>query len=148
MVDNLHIVSSHRSVLIIIAIGLLIIGCEDTRSVPGPYPTKGLASWYSSGETASGDKFDPAAFTCALRKRGFGGYYRVCNEGNGVCVVVRHNDFGPAKRLFDQGRIVDLSEAAFSRIADLEDGLISIIVTPVTAPSSLIFDTRRQAYNI
>jgi rare lipoprotein A len=129
MVRNYYLVIGGLVALVVCVVGLLVIGREDTRSAPEPYPTKGLASWYSSRATASGERFDSTVFTCALRKRGFGGYYQVCNDASGNCVVVRHNDFGPAKGLFNQGRIVDLSEAAFSRIADLDEGVISVQIS-------------------
>ena len=97
----------------------------------GPYPTEGLASWYSRGPTASGEKY--GKYTCAMRTREFGGYYLVCNLDNNKCVRVRHNDFGPARRLFNQGRIIDLSRQAFARIADLKKGLIRVRIGEVSS---------------
>jgi len=94
--------------------------------VAGSYPTQGLASWYNVGHTASGEKYRGKEFTCAMRKRDFGKYYLVCNVENNKCIVVRHNDFGPAMRLFRQGRIIDLSRHAFSKLADLKKGLIRV----------------------
>jgi rare lipoprotein A (peptidoglycan hydrolase) len=47
-------------------------------------------------------------------------------------VVVRHNNFGPSKYFYDQGRIIDLSRAAFLRIADLEEGIINVSVDEVS----------------
>lgn len=96
------------------------------------------ASWYSfdscrregtSGYfTASGERFDENAMTCALRSRNWGGLYKVTNIDNGKSVVVRQNDFGPAKRLHAKGRIVDLSKGAFAKIADLKRGIINVKV--------------------
>ena len=63
-----------------------------------------------------------------MRIRDFGRYYRVCNTANDRCVVVRHNNFGPAKKLFERGRIIDLSRAAFEQIADLKEGVIQVTV--------------------
>lgn len=50
----------------------------------------------------------------------FGTRYRVCNSANGRCVNVVILDRGPAKRL---GRKLDLSKAAFSKIAPLSQGI-------------------------
>ncbi|MDD5060370.1 MAG: septal ring lytic transglycosylase RlpA family protein [Candidatus Omnitrophica bacterium] len=110
---------------------ILICGCQDNTPVIGPYPTEGLASWYNHGLTASGEKY--GKYTCAMRTREFGGYYLVCNLDNNKCVRVRHNDFGPAIRLFRQGRIIDLSREAFARIADLKKGLIRVRIGEVSS---------------
>jgi rare lipoprotein A len=64
--------------------------------------------------------------TCAMRKRDFGKDYLACNLENNKCVEVRHNDFGPALYLFAVGRIIDLSQEAFSKIADVNKGVIRV----------------------
>lgn len=107
---------------------ILLVGCADNRPVSGPYPEQGLATWYTAKLTASGERFDGDSLTCAMRKRGFGGYYRVCNVKNNKCVTVRHNNFGPSLKKFKEGRIIDLSKAAFSSIAELEEGVIKVAV--------------------
>lgn len=91
------------------------------------------ASWYGGGErlnthTANGDRFDPTALTCASWDYPFGTILRVTNLANGRTVLVRVNDRGPAKRL---RRAIDLSRAAFARLADLKKGLIRVEIVPV-----------------
>jgi len=81
--------------------------------------------------TASGERFNENDLTCALPSRHFGGIYRVTNLKNKKSVLVRHNDLGPARRLVAKGRAVDLSKAAFSRIANLKDGIIPISIERV-----------------
>ena len=110
---------------------LFLNGCADNRPVIGPYPKTGMASWYSNKITIAGEKSDGDFLTCAMRKTDFGKYYKVCNITNNKCVVVRHNDFGPSKRSYDKGRIIDLSRSAFLRIADLKDGIINVTVEEV-----------------
>lgn len=105
-----------------------LCGCSDNIPVYGAYPKTGLASWYVSKHTASGEAYRDNLFSCALRKRGFGKYYEVCNLDNNRCVVVRHNNFGPSRAMFNKGRVIDLSKEAFLRIADLEDGVIRVSV--------------------
>ena len=106
-------------------------GCVNNDPVVGPYPKIGMASWYSAKITATGEKFSDSDLICAMRKTDFGKYYKVCNIANNKCVVVRHNNFGPSKYLYDQGRIIDLSRAAFLRIADLQEGIINVRVDEV-----------------
>jgi len=101
----------------------------------------GQASWYSvescqregtSGVwTASGEAFKNEGLTCAMRSRDFGKYYKVTNLNNGKSVIVKHNDFGPNKKLHKQGRIIDLSKRAFASIANLKQGIINVKVDEV-----------------
>lgn len=107
----------------------LIKALERMGPPPRFYPTSGLATWYTSRLTATQERLDDASFTCALRRRDFGKWYKVCNAGNGKCVAVRHNNWGPSWYLFNQGRIVDLTKGAFSQIADLEAGVIKVTLS-------------------
>ena len=94
----------------------------------------GVASWYSESDpyinthTASGEIFNEERHTCASWHYPFGTLLRVTNLSNERSVVCRVNDRGPAKRL---GRIIDLTKAAFSKIAPLGRGLVRVSVTPV-----------------
>lgn len=81
--------------------------------------------------TASGERFNENDLTCALRSRQWGGKYRVTNLENGKSVIVRHNDFGPNKKLHSKGRIIDLSKGAFKSIADLKHGVINVKVEAI-----------------
>ena len=113
---------------LLIPVALVLCGCQDNAPVAGIYPASGVASWYASSSTSTGERFDGKGLTCALRKNNFGGYYKVCNSDNDKCVTVRHNDFGPSMRMYSRGRIIDLSREAFSRIAGLDDGLARVTV--------------------
>jgi rare lipoprotein A len=69
----------------------------------------GLASFYgneSGRRTASGQRFDQNALTCAHRSLPFGTKLRVTHGDRSVVVTV--NDRGP----FVKGRVLDLSTAA------------------------------------
>lgn len=98
-------------------------------------------SWYSvesckregtSGIwTASGEKFNENDMTCAMRNRDFGKHYKVTNLENGKSVIVKHNDFGPNKKLWNKGRRIDLSKAAFAAIADLKSGVVEVRVEEI-----------------
>lgn len=85
----------------------------------------GIATWYShqstldegnSGITASGEKMNDKAFTCALRSYEFGKRYQVTNTENGKKIICRHNDFGPGRGPLKRGVIVDLSPAAYDAL--------------------------------
>jgi rare lipoprotein A len=73
---------------------------------------QGEASYYGNelagNRTASGERFDPHAFTCAHRSLPLGTLVRVTNLSNGRSVLVRVNDRGP----FIRSRILDMSVAA------------------------------------
>jgi len=81
--------------------------------------------------TANGEVYNQHDFTCAMRTRDFNHLWRVCNRDNHRCVDVRNNDFGPNEKLYQQGRIIDLSEGAFQEIADLDTGVIHVSVQKI-----------------
>lgn len=95
----------------------------------------GQASWYSECDkgilktTANMEQFNDRKLTCAMWGIPFNTLVRVTNRENGKSVIVRVNDRGPAKRLARRGRVIDLTKRAFSRIASLKYGLISVQVT-------------------
>lgn len=69
---------------------------------------EGYATFYRRGVwTASGERFDPRAMTCALRSRAFGRHIRVTVLSTGRSAVCRHNDYGPAAWT---GNLIDVSE--------------------------------------
>lgn len=87
---------------------------------------KTRASWYGSThqgkKTASGELFDKNDYTAAHRTLKFGTKIKVTNLKNGKEIIVRVNDRGP----FAKNRGLDLSEAAFKSIANLQRGVISV----------------------
>ena len=76
--------------------------------------------------TASGKRFNENDLTCAMRSRAWGSMFKVTNLANGKSVIVRLNDFGPNKKLWNKGRKIDLSKGAFQKIANLKDGIIKV----------------------
>jgi rare lipoprotein A len=94
-------------------------------SSPSSHSFSGIASFYgneSGSQTASGQRFNQNAMTCAHRSLPFGTKLRVTHGGQSVIVTV--NDRGP----FVRGRVLDLSTAAARAI-----GLTSAGVGRVTA---------------
>ena len=66
--------------------------------------------------TASGERYDENAFTCALPHREFGKQYIVKQKNGAGRCIVRHNDYGPGKGPQSKGVVIDLSPAAFKEV--------------------------------
>jgi rare lipoprotein A len=83
-----------------------------------------IASWYHEGRrTASGERFRPDGRTAAHRQLPFGSRVRVTNLHNGLAVVVRINDRGPAVRT---GAEIDLARGAARAIGMLAAGRVPV----------------------
>jgi rare lipoprotein A len=82
-----------------------------------------VASWYSQKfngrPTASGEKFDMYAMTCAHKTLQFGTKLRVTNPDNNKSVVVTVNDRVPSIR----GRDLDLSYGGAKKIGIVRKGV-------------------------
>lgn len=93
----------------------------------------GIASWYGENyrgkKMANGERFDPDKLTCATWHWPLGAALAV--EHGEKTVIVRVTDRGPALPL---GRLIDLSQAAFARIAPLPLGLVRVKVWQVSQP--------------
>jgi rare lipoprotein A len=123
----------NRNQLNVIAKGVAIIGIASTYN---PY-----RPGYRSGgrETASGEPYDPTAWTAAiqttLRERfggvGFGKTYQptyALVSSADKQAIVKINDVGPLK----PGRVIDFNEQTMHYFdPDLQLGLIRITVTPL-----------------
>lgn len=95
---------------------------------PGPLAAfTGLATYYSNSlagnRTASGDRYDPNAFTAAHRSLSFGTLLRVTRTDNQRAVIVEVNDRGP---FGDERRVLDLSHAAARELGMLKAGVIEV----------------------
>ena len=105
---------------LLIAIGASLFA-NTPKALRGAF---GVASWYGERyrgkPTASGGLFDPDAMTAAPRELPFGTRVK-CTLG-ARSVVVTINDRGP----FIDGRIIDLSRGAFSKLAHTDAGLIKV----------------------
>lgn len=121
--------------IVAIVILLFVAGCFLWPKKSHSYET---ASWYgTTGDTtdpwkhtttANGEHFNENTLSAASWKYKLGSYVKVTNLRNGKSIVVRLNDRGPGKRLYKRGRIIDLTRAAFLRIAPLTDGVVPVRV--------------------
>lgn len=121
--------------LVCIVVWFGAAGCTKTSYRSDPqlvgYTERGAASFYAMKfqfrKTSSGERFNQLALSAAHKTLPFGTRVRVTNLGNGKSVIVRINDRGP----FIDGRIIDLSRYAFSRIEDTNRGLMDVIIEVV-----------------
>jgi rare lipoprotein A len=95
----------------------------------------GIASFYgneSGRQTASGQRFDQNALTCAHRSLPFGTKLRVTHGARSVEVTV--NDRGPYVR----GRVLDLSTAAARAVGLTSVGrVIAEVISPEEQPTQI-----------
>lgn len=103
---------------------------EPASTSPEPMVLVGVASWYGEAfrdrTTACGEPYDPDALTSAHRTLPC--WARVRVEHGGRSVVVTITDRGP----YVDGRELDLSRAAFERLAPPDEGLIEVRATVLT----------------
>jgi len=107
-----------------------LLGCSTVQYKSAPhligYTEDGQASYYSMKfqfrSTSSGERFNQLALTAAHRTLPFGTIVRVTNLKNHQSVVVKINDRGP----FIDGRIIDLSRYAFSKIGKTDSGILDV----------------------
>ena len=86
------------------------------------------AAWYGEKHRgmlmANGQRFDPDKLTAASWFYDLGTKVVVTYDGHSVAVEI--TDRGPAKRLVQKGRTIDLSRAAFAKLASPDLGLIDV----------------------
>jgi len=103
---------------------LLILSCLTCQAAD-------RASWYGEKERglpmANGHRFNPDKLTAASWFFEFGTKVVVTHANRRV--VVEITDRGPTMRLVHEGRKIDLSRAAFAKLADPDLGLIDVTVT-------------------
>ena len=122
--------------ILIITIAAALVGCgqqaETTIKLPDTVWSMGqsktcVASWYGEKyrgrTTASGTTFNPDELSVAHKSLPFGTRLLVENGPNRVFVTV--TDRGP----YIEGRELDLSRAAFEKLAQKEAGLITVKYT-------------------
>lgn len=119
--------------LLLLAVGTSTATGRDLHPAKVGYSERGKASFYANHhqrrKTASGERYSHAKLTAAHRSLPFGSQVKVTNLRNGKSTLVSINERGP----FVKGRIIDLSQAAFKRLAPLSAGVISVRIERVAA---------------
>jgi rare lipoprotein A len=120
-----------------ILLGAALFAVSINANLAAVSSASGLASWYGEDHRgklmANGKPFNPDELTAASWFYPLGTKVRVSlssTAGNLRTVVVSITDRGPARHLVRDGRIIDLSHAAFKRLAPTESGLVSVRVQP------------------
>jgi len=95
------------------------------------FTEEGIASWYGNKfhgrKTSNGEIYSMYGMTAAHKNLPIPSYVRVTNLDNGRQVVVRVNDRGP----FHQGRVIDLTYAAASKLGFVKRGTAPVRVEAV-----------------
>jgi rare lipoprotein A len=103
---------------------------------PGPVFQHGKASYYADSlaqrPTASGEPYDPSAWTAAHRSLPFGTWVWVERTDNGRAVLVRINDRGP---FAGKNRVIDLSGRAADQLDMKRAGVVDVVLRKATAPT-------------
>ena len=101
-------------------------------------PASGMASWYGEDHRgrlmANGRRFNPDKLAAASWFYPLGTKVRVTLKSenqNPRSVLVTITDRGPAKELVRDGRIIDLTHAAFKRLGHPAIGLVAVTVEPL-----------------
>lgn len=99
------------------------------------FKQKGIASWYGNKfhgqRTSSGEKYNMYSMTAAHKTLPIPVFVEVTNHDNGRKAVVKVNDRGP----FHQGRIIDLSYAAATKLGVAQKGTANVSIRVLTPES-------------
>jgi len=100
-------------------------------------PDMGMVFWYGEDHRgrlmANGRRFNPDKLTAASWFYPLGAKVRVTLKSENQIprsVLVTITDRGPAKELVRDGRIIDLTHAAFKRLGHPKVGLVAVTVEP------------------
>jgi rare lipoprotein A len=117
---------------------LIALSPAVAKSTPIRVPSSGEASWYGEAHRgklmANGKKFDPNKLTAASWFYPLGTKVKVVHRVPGKparSVLVTITDRGPARELVRDGRIIDLTHAAFKRLGNPDVGLIPVVLKRV-----------------
>lgn len=107
------------------------------RESPDGYKERGIASWYGTKfhgrKTSSQEIYDMCQFSAAHKTLPIPSYARVTRLDTGQSVIVRVNDRGP----FHDGRIIDLSFAAASKLGINKTGTAKVEVEAISVGDTM-----------
>jgi len=127
-------------------LGINLVQAQTWR--PTPTNQEGFATYYADRfhgrQTAYGERYDRAAFTCASKDFPKNSLLRVTRLDTRESVVVRVNDRGPFGK---ESYIIDLSYAAAAKIDMIRDGRVQVTVEKIGTSSSNPAPARTQSNN-
>ena len=101
------------------------------------YKERGIASWYGTKfhgrATSSAEIYDMCQFSAAHKTLPIPSYARVTRLDTGASVIVRVNDRGP----FHEGRVIDLSFAAASKLGINRTGTAKVEVEAISGSEAM-----------
>ncbi len=104
------------------------------------FSEKGIASWYGKKfhgqRTSSGEVYDMYAMTAAHKTLPIPVFVEVSNLDNGRKAIVKVNDRGP----FHEGRVIDLSYAAATRLGVAATGTANVSIRVVDNNGNFLSD--------
>ena len=104
---------------------MLIVTLFTNNSVAHSATVSWYGGYFHGRQTASGEKYNQNAMTCASNSHKIGTKLLVTNPKTNKSVVVRVNDTGGFSKY---GRTLDLSKGAFSKIAHLSQGTVKVTI--------------------
>jgi len=111
------------------------------------FSEKGFASWYGTKfhgqRTSSGETYDMYAMTAAHKSLRIPSYVEVTNVNNNRKAIVKVNDRGP----FHDGRIIDLSYAAATKLGVAEAGTAPVTIRVIETKKSITQATKNRQKN-
>ncbi len=111
--------------IFIVAVFFFIYACGSRSPYQGGYRTTTVsfyANKFNGKRTASGEIFSNSKLTGAHHSLPFGSKVEMINTANEKSVIVEINDRAALKG----SREFDISQKAFKKIANLEDGVVKI----------------------
>jgi rare lipoprotein A len=104
------------------------------------FSEEGIASWYGKKfhgqRTSSGEVYDMYAMTAAHKTLPIPVFVEVSNLDNGRKAIVKVNDRGP----FHEGRVIDLSYAAATRLGVAATGTANVSIRVVDKNGNFLSD--------
>lgn len=116
---------SYTFKIYIFLLALFVISCGSRNSANGSYRSTTVsyyANKFNGNKTASGETYRHSKLTGAHKSLSFGTRVEIVNVENDKSVIIIVNDRGPLK----PSREFDLSQGAFKKIADLNEGIIKV----------------------
>ena len=114
------------NLLFVVLLSIVLYSCSVNKGNANASYQSTTVSYYANKfngkKTASGEVYKHSKMTAAHKTLAFGTKVEIINVENSKKVVVIINDRGPLK----SGRAFDLSQGAFKKIGNLNDGIIKV----------------------
>lgn len=118
-------ISRYAFKLYIFLLVLFVISCGSRNASSGSYRSTTVsyyANKFNGKKTSSGETYRHSKMTGAHKSLSFGTRVEIVNVENDKSVIITVNDRGPLK----PSREFDLSQGAFKKIADLNEGVVKV----------------------